>query len=291
MSEHMSRVRDEMLRLGAEKVSTEQHRADVACKMAEHQSGSRDAPVPSAPEEAATERGRSVTDPALRPITTRQVEFSLATPTETDDETRKRENKPAKHESGPTLYAVDRGGQLPTSDRPAKSPISAGKTRTRSAERQQDAPTVVIPANWLAQSVQSTGSRSISDAVVAPKPFTAKAGQDAEAWLEYFERYANFRKLSTPEKLELLGMLMHEGAAHWLTTLPNADRQDYERMVNAFKANYFKSVELKWKEAGTLWSQAQGPDERVEDYVTILRKAAKRLEFPPEVLLYAVINV
>jgi hypothetical protein len=94
-----------------------------------------------------------------------------------------------------------------------------------------------------------------------------------------------------PEKLELLGMLMHEGAANWLTTLPNADRQDYERMVNAFKANYFKSDELKWKEAATLWSQAQGPDERVEDYVTILRKAAKRLEFSPAVLLYAVINV
>jgi hypothetical protein len=50
------------------------------------------------------------------------------------------------------------------------------------------------------------------------------------------------------------------------------------------------SDELKWKEAGALWSQAQGPDERVEDYVTRLRKAAKRLEFPPEVLLYAVIN-
>jgi hypothetical protein len=175
-SEHKSRVRDKMSRLGAEKVSTEQHRADVACRRAEHQNGSRDARVPSAPEEAATERGRSVIDPALRPITTRQVEFSLATPTETDDETRKGENKPAKHESGLTLYAVDRGGHLPTSDRPAKSRITAGKTRTRSAERQQEAPTVVITANWLAQSVQSTNSRSISDVVVAPKPFTAKAG-------------------------------------------------------------------------------------------------------------------
>jgi hypothetical protein len=290
MSEHMSRVRDEMMRLADEKAPAEQHRAEVACKTAERQSGSRDARVPSAPEEGATERGRSVADPALRTITTRQVEFSLATPTETDDETRKRQNKPAKHESGPTLSTVNRDEQLRTSDRLAKSPINAGTTRTRSAERQQDAPTVVIPANWLAQSVQSTGSRSISDAVVAPKPFTAKAGQDAEAWLEYFQRYANFRKLATHDKLQLLGLLMHEAASDWLTTLPNADRQDYERLVNAFKTNYFKSDELKWKEAGTLWSQAQGPDERVEDYVTKLRKAAKRLEFPPEVLLYAVIN-
>jgi hypothetical protein len=42
--------------------------------------------------------------------------------------------------------------------------------------------------------------------------------------------------------------------------------------------------------SGTLWNQAQGAEERVEDYVTRLRKAARRLELPPEVLHYAVIN-
>lgn len=46
--------------------------------------------------------------------------------------------------------------------------------------------------------------------VVASKPFTGKAGQDPEVCLGHFERYANFRRLPTSERLELMGMLMHE---------------------------------------------------------------------------------
>jgi hypothetical protein len=59
---------------------------------------------------------------------------------------------------------------------------------------------------------------------MAPKPFTDKSGQDAEAWQEYFERYINFRKLRTPEKQELMGTLMHKKVADWMTTLQAVNR-------------------------------------------------------------------
>jgi hypothetical protein len=83
---------------------------------------------------------------------------------------------------------------------------------------------------------------------------------------------------------------MHDEASDWLTTLPNKIKNDYRRLLEAFRTNYYKSSELRWKEVGALWNQVQGLDERVEDFVTRLRKAAKRLNFLPAVLHYEVIS-
>jgi hypothetical protein len=81
---------------------------------------------------------------------------------------------------------------------------------------------------------------------VAPKPFTGKSSQDPETWLEYFERYCDFRQLGTADSLMLMGILLHEGAADWLSTVPAEQTAEYcADLVKAFKANYYKSPELK----------------------------------------------
>jgi hypothetical protein len=147
-----------------------------------------------------------------------------------------------------------------------------------------------VPTDWLLRTIAANGTRAVSDAAVQPKPFTGQADQDPEGWFEFFERYADFRQLEPGVKKRFFCILLQGGAGDWLATLPNAAQMSYVELTNAFKANYYRSPELKWKEAGALWNQAQGPSERVEDFVTRLRKAARRLNFPAEVLHYAVIN-
>ena len=49
-------------------------------------------------------------------------------------------------------------------------------------------------------------------------------------------------------------------------------------------------VELRWKESGLLWSQSQKDSEKVEDFVTRIRKSARRLDLDPKTLCDAVIN-
>ena len=164
------------------------------------------------------------------------------------------------------------------------------RARSSSHERDHSVRTVTVPADMFYNTVSPAPSRAISDTVVAPKPFTGRSSQDPEAWLEYFERYANFRKLTPADRLDLFGMMMHEGAADWLATLPLADTSNYHRLTAAFTSNYCRSPELKWKEAGDLFNQKQGPDERVEDFVTRMRKAARRLNLTPDTLHYALIN-
>ena len=60
--------------------------------------------------------------------------------------------------------------------------------------------------------------------------------------------------------------------------------------MDVFKQNYFRSPELKWRDASDLWSQPKRPHESVADYVVRMRKAAKRLEFPESVIHYAFLH-
>lgn len=131
----------------------------------------------------------------------------------------------------------------------------------------------------------------VSDTTIAPKAFTGKhAENDAESWLEYFERYCSHRRLPEHEKLTLFGLMMREGAADWLSTLPGESLDDYSHLRRAFKDNYFRPEELRWRETGLLWSQSQKEDEKVEDFVTRMRKGAKRLDMEPKSLCDAVLN-
>jgi hypothetical protein len=121
-------------------------------------------------------------------------------------------------------------------------------------------------------------------------PSRGKQIKTPRAGLNFLNATRNFDNWSPGLKSDFSVFYSKGGAGDWLSTLPNAAQMSYGELTNAFKANYYRSPELKWKEAGALWNQAQGPSERVEDFVTRLRKAARRLNFPAEVLHYAVIN-
>ncbi len=211
-----------------------------------------------------------------------------------DSVNRELEIRPMTKANGPAMMdAIQLDG---TSDGRAAEPrrstsrTSARRQRSLSGPRTTNSRDVVVPADLLMRTIAAGGPRAISDAAVAPKPFTGRAAQDPESWLEYFERYCEFRQLRTDDKRKLFAILLQEGAADWLSVLPPAIKASYSDLVEAFKTNYYKSPELKWKEAGALWNQAQGDEERVEDFVTRLRKAARRLNLPQEVLHYAVIS-
>jgi hypothetical protein len=159
-----------------------------------------------------------------------------------------------------------------------------------SSEVKDSPATVGVPAEILVRTVAANTVRSISDASIAPKAYTGKTEQDAEEWFEYFERYAEFRKLLPPQKRELFSLLMRDRAADWLLTLPKEDSATYARLVEAFKRNYFRSPELRWREAEELWATTQDDGERIDDYVCRLKKKARRLGFAADVLHLAVLR-
>ena len=125
-------------------------------------------------------------------------------------------------------------------------------------------------------------------------PFNGKREeQDPEDWLEYFERYCNYKNLSENQRGELFVMMMRGGASDWLHAFAaqsDGSSGNWKKLKEAFQENYFRSPELRWKDAGAMWQEAQKPNERVEDYVARMRKIASRLQFDEPVLHMAIIN-
>ena len=136
-------------------------------------------------------------------------------------------------------------------------------------------------------------SKSISDSIVAPPPFLGKLSeQDPMDWLDYFEKFCAFKKLGDKDKTELFAMMLRGNAGDWLNThFENWETAPtFKELKKAFKATYFRSPELRWKDASALWGQTQGENERVDDYVIRMRKLAHRLKFPDDVLHMAIVN-
>ena len=81
---------------------------------------------------------------------------------------------------------------------------------------------------------QPTPRTAISDSVLAPKTFNGIAAEDPEAWLDYFERYTNYRSIPDGEKITLFSMFMREGAANWLSTFTEYTLRSYESLKRLF---------------------------------------------------------
>jgi hypothetical protein len=141
---------------------------------------------------------------------------------------------------------------------PRRTYMPTRRARSASGQRTACEDRVPVPTDWLLRTIAANGTRAVSDAAVQPKPFTGQADQDPEGWFEFFERYAEFRQLEPGVKKRFFCILLQGGAGDWLATLPNAAQMSYGELTNAFKANYYRSPELKWKEAGALWNQAEG---------------------------------
>ena len=135
-------------------------------------------------------------------------------------------------------------------------------------------------------------SSAVSDTVIAPKPFTGLSDDTdaAENWLAYFERYAQYRSLNNDDKLRLFGMLLRDTAADWLSTLNDKITKSFDLLRQEFILTYFKSDQLKWLDAKKLFGENMSSDEKVEQYVTRMKRAARHLNISQELLNYAIVS-
>jgi hypothetical protein len=130
----------------------------------------------------------------------------------------------------------------------------------------------------------------IADAIIAPKLFSGTAAESGEEWLEYLEKYFEFRHIRDEDKINLFSMLLRAGASDWMSTLTRHQLQDYDTLKEAFKETYYPSYELRYREASALWRDVQGPHEKFDDYLTRLKRAARRRQISDDLLHLALLN-
>jgi hypothetical protein len=65
----------------------------------------------------------------------------------------------------------------------------------------------------------------IADTIIAPKTFSGTSAESGEEWLEYLEKYFEFRHLRDEDKIRLFGMLLRGSASDWMSTLTRQQLQ------------------------------------------------------------------
>ena len=130
---------------------------------------------------------------------------------------------------------------------------------------------------------------NISDSLIAPTHFHGLSSESPEDFLEHFQRYSDFKQLPKPQAAQLFGMLLRGSAGRWFVVLGDGIKTDYDLLIEAFKRSYFKQEETNWLLAKSLWSETQGTNETVLDFVSRIKRLAHQLKATDEQINHAVV--
>jgi hypothetical protein len=133
---------------------------------------------------------------------------------------------------------------------------------------------------------------TISDASFSLKPFShsAHCGDLADKWLDQFLMYCDFKKLDGRDQLQLFKLLMKDQARDWLNSLPDYKVNDIHDLITEFKKRHELTRVDKWRQTTDIWRRQQRADESVNDYVTSMQTAARRIDMADNMLVDAIIQ-
>ena len=106
------------------------------------------------------------------------------------------------------------------------------------------------------------------DSSFSPKPFYGKVGEDAETFLQEFDKYSIYRELDNNKSVALLRLLLKGGAGEWLERLTVHQKNDVDRLREAIKERYGRSKIVKHRTARELFMIKQQADQDVESYIS-----------------------
>ena len=129
----------------------------------------------------------------------------------------------------------------------------------------------------------------ISDSLIAPKPFS---GHDSEPedFLRHFERFSALKSLNEAEKIQVFSLFLTSVALDWWNTLSPDKITSWATVEREFRNMFAKPAILRYQQASSLFLSPQQATERVDVFITRLKKDAARLNIPDQMLLYAILN-
>lgn len=192
----------------------------------------------------------------------------------------------------PHVTIINKKGELPAG-KPTEGPQVGFKpvqVRHSTAEPPKSPIPVQQPINPRIVSHAVTVTRqTVSDSLIGPRPFQG-ISQNGEDWINYFEKYCQYKDFTDEDRLRLMKLLLVEQASDWVNSLQPEQLQSYATLQAAFRERYFRSPQLRWKDESTLFNSPQLDTESVDNYVARLQKIARRAGSNETTLHHAVIN-
>jgi len=165
-------------------------------------------------------------------------------------------------------------------ERPRAQKMATAKTET---EPSSAAPSTSLP-------VQPPSPLVLTESSLTPAPFHGASTDNAQDWLQYFQRYVLFKQLPESAALALFALLMRGTANVWFTSLSDGVRNNYATVLERFSAKFAPAPISLWRRASELWSRDQRPDESVEQYFADMNRKAREVNASAEMTRYAVMK-
>jgi len=189
------------------------------------------------------------------------------------------------------------------SKRPPLWPLDTKLGSRRSSQSSPMADTKSEPSgsssSGQSSSIQSGPSSSgasnttfFHDSSLAPAPFQGTTKENAQEWLNYFIRYAEFKQLQDRSCLALFALLMSGTANTWFSSLSISDDDgaQYITVIERFRAKYAPASISLWRRATDFWNRDQRPHETVEEYYSDMTRRARELQASNDMVRYAIMR-
>lgn len=109
-----------------------------------------------------------------------------------------------------------------------------------------------------------------------PTPFQGKPTDDLSAFLNHFERYANFCGWDENQRLRALPLYFQGNASSWYSSIDTNEIKSYQNLIDALKT-HFNNPATIWLLRQQMSSRKQGLTEPLTNYAADIRRLYKRL--------------
>ena len=167
------------------------------------------------------------------------------------------------------------------------------KQQSTKKSRPTESPTTVQPTSPTPRTVpmEDEGLAAASSAAVgttvvsahdfinvSPPSFAGRSTDDAFAFVKSFERYIEWKNVTTDDrKRTLFAVLLQDSAAAWYDTIGASEKSSYDNLRSAFNRRYLSTDAVQHRSARDLFTKKQADAESVDDFVASVRRHALQI--------------
>jgi len=91
--------------------------------------------------------------------------------------------------------------------------------------------------------------------------------------------------MSDDDALQLFKLLLTDSAADWLESLEDAVKRSSAAVTAKFLERFASSEVVRWQKASEIFSRQQGPQEKVDTFITDILNLAKRVPIEDQTII------
>lgn len=125
---------------------------------------------------------------------------------------------------------------------------------------------------------------------VPPPSFSGRSTDDAFAFVKAFERYVEWKNVTTDDrKRALFAVLLRDNAGAWYDTISDSDKSSFDTLRVAFNKRYLSTDAVKHRSARDLFTKKQAESETVDDFVASVRRHAQLIGANDDVIKWVLL--